>query len=223
MQTHNNIQPRKTMSLHVEIIPVNLFRQNCTLMWDDESGEAVFTDAGGNVPRLMEEAEKRNLKVKAVWLTHGHLDHISGVSEITALNPKIQVFGPHEADRFLLADLTSITKQYNFPPAKPFIPTHWLSDGDTLKVGKYAFKVLHVPGHTPGHVVFYCAEAELLIAGDVIFYESIGRTDFERSNHEDLIRSIREKIFTLADDTQIITGHGRMTTVGHEKQHNPYL
>lgn len=211
------------MSLHVEIIPVTLFRQNCTLMWDDETNEAVFTDVGGKVPQLMEEAEKRGLTVKAVWLTHGHLDHVSGVSELTALRPDLEVLGPHEADRFLLANLAEITKQYDFPPAKPFIPTRWLEEGDTLSVGKYRFQVLHVPGHTPGHIVFYCAEAGLLIAGDVIFYESIGRTDFERSNHDDLIKNICEKIFTLPDDTEIITGHGRTTTVGYEKQHNPYL
>ena len=110
------------MSLHVEIIPVTLFRQNCTLMWDDETNEAVFTDVGGKVPQLMEEAEKRGLTVKAVWLTHGHLDHVSGVSELTALRPDLEVLGPHEADRFLLANLTEITKQYDFPPAKPFMP-----------------------------------------------------------------------------------------------------
>lgn len=211
------------MSLHVEIIAVTLFRQNCTLMWDNETNEAVFTDVGGNVPRLLEEAEKRGLHVKEIWLTHGHLDHVGGVAEMTAGNPKIEVLGPHEADRFLLANLTEITKQYNFPPTKPFMPTRWLKEGDELKVGRYAFKVLHIPGHTPGHIVFYCAEADLLVAGDVIFYESVGRTDFERSNHDDLIRNIREKIFTLPEDTQIVTGHGRMTTVGYEKQHNPYL
>ncbi|MGF6146986.1 hydroxyacylglutathione hydrolase [Kingella potus] len=211
------------MSLHVEIIPVTLFRQNCTLMWDDETNEAVFTDVGGKVPQLMEEAAKRGLNVKAVWLTHGHLDHVSGVAELTALNPSLEVLGPHENDRFLLANLTEITKQYNFPPSKPFIPTRWLEEGDTLNVGKYGFKVLHIPGHTPGHIVFYCAEAGLLVAGDVIFYESIGRTDFERSSHDDLIKNIREKIFTLPDDTEIITGHGRTTTVGYEKLHNPYL
>ena len=120
------------MSLHVEIIAVTLFRQNCTLMWDDETNEAVFTDVGGNVPRLLEEAEKRGLHVKAIWLTHGHLDHVGGVAEMTAGNPKIEVLGPHEADRFLLANLTEITKQYNFPPTKPFMPTRWLKEGDEL-------------------------------------------------------------------------------------------
>ncbi len=211
------------MSLHVEIISVTLFRQNCTLMWDDETNDAVFTDVGGNVPRLLEEAGKRSLKPRAVWLTHGHLDHVAGVVELSRHIPNLEVVGPNEADRFLLANLAEITANYNFPVSPPFMPNRWLEDGDNLTLGKYKFKVLHIPGHTPGHVVFYCEEVGLLVAGDVIFYESIGRTDFERSNHDDLVRNIREKILTLPDDTQIVTGHGRITTVLHEKQHNPYL
>ena len=177
---------------------------------------------GGDVPQLLEEAAKLGVRPKAIWLTHGHLDHAGGVAEMIQHTP-LPVIGPHRADQWLLDNLPEITAGFGFPVSSPVSPSRWLEEGDELKVGRYAFKVLHIPGHTPGHIVFYCAEADLLVAGDVIFYESVGRTDFERSNHDDLIRNIREKIFTLPEDTQIVTGHGRMTTVGYEKQHNPYL
>lgn len=210
------------MSLHFDITAVTPFRQNCTLLWDDESREAVLTDVGGDVPQLLEEIDRRGLTLKAVWLTHGHLDHAAGADELMRLRP-VPVLGPHADDRFLLEQLPVITREYGFPVSPAFEPQQWLAENDCLSVGRYRFQVLHIPGHTPGHVVFYCAEAGLLVAGDVLFYETIGRTDFPRSNHGDLIRNISEKLLTLPEDTTVIPGHGRMTTVGHEKRHNPFL
>lgn len=211
------------MALQVEIMPVTPFRQNCTLIWDDETNEAVFTDVGGEADFLLEEAAKRGLAVKAVWLTHGHLDHAGGVVAMRGLLPGIEVAGPHRDDAFLLEHLPVATAQYGFPVSPAFLPERWLEEGETLAVGCHRFEVLHIPGHTPGHVVFYCAEAGLLIAGDVLFYESIGRTDFPRSNHADLLDNIRGKLWRLPDETQVIPGHGRLTTIGHEKKHNPFL
>ena len=210
------------MSLQFEIIAVTPFRQNCTLLWDDESGEAVLTDVGGDVPFVLDALRRRNLKLTAVWLTHGHLDHTGGVVELRSHLP-VPVSGPHRDDEFLLQALPQTTAQYGFPVSPAFEPEHWLEEGMTLKVGRYAFEVLHIPGHTPGHVVFYCAEAALLIAGDVLFYETVGRTDFPRSNHGDLIRNIHSKLLVLPEHTQVVSGHGRMTSIGHEKRHNPFL
>ena len=210
------------MALQAEIMAVTPFRQNCTLLWDDETNEAVLTDVGGDVPFLLEAVAAKNLKVKAVWLTHGHLDHAGGVVEFVTQQP-VPVIGPHRDDGYLLEALPETTAQYGFPVSPAFTPERWLEEGEVLKVGAYAFQVLHIPGHTPGHVVFYCAEAGLLIAGDVLFYETIGRTDFPRGNHGDLIHNIRTKLLVLPEETQVIAGHGRMTTIGHEKQHNPFL
>lgn len=210
------------MTLQCEIIAVTPFRQNCTLIWDDETREAVLTDVGGDVPFLLEEIKKHDLKLTAIWLTHGHLDHVGGVVELRS-HLDVPVWGPHSEDLFLLEELPRITAEYGFPVSPSFTPTRWLQEGDTLKVGKYVFDVLHAPGHTPGHVVFYCKDAELLIAGDVLFYESIGRTDFPRGNHADLIRNITSKLLVLPEATQVISGHGRTTTIGHEKRHNPFL
>ena len=210
------------MSLQCEIVAVTPFRQNCTLIWDDETREAVLTDVGGEVPFLLQEIEKHGLTLKEVWLTHGHLDHVGGVVELRG-QTGVPVLGPHSEDLFLLEQLPKTTAEYGFPVSPAFVPTRWLNEGDVLKVGRYAFDVLHVPGHTPGHVVFYCKDAELLIAGDVLFYESVGRTDFPRGNHADLIRHIRSKLLVLPETTQVVSGHGRTTTIGHEKRHNPFL
>lgn len=210
------------MPLQCQIMPVTPFRQNCTLLWDDETREGVFTDAGGDVPFLLEEAAKLGVDVGAVWLTHGHLDHAGGVAELREKRP-LEVLGPHEDDLFLLESLPETTAAYGFPVSPAFTPDGWLKQGDTLAVGSHRFDVLHVPGHTPGHVVFHSPENRLLIAGDVLFYESIGRTDFPRGNHDNLLHFIRTRLFTLPDDTAVVPGHGRTTTIGHEKLHNPFL
>ncbi|TFV04435.1 MBL fold metallo-hydrolase, partial [Bacillus stratosphericus] len=149
------------MTLRYEIIAVTPFRQNCTLLWDDETGDAVLIDVGGDVPFVLAETAKRGLKPAAVWLTHGHLDHAGGVAELLS-QYDVPVSGPHQDDAFLLEQLPQITAQYGFPVSPSFEPSRWLQEGDTLKVGNYAFEVMHIPGHTPGHVVFYCKDAELL-------------------------------------------------------------
>lgn len=210
------------MALQFEILPVTPFLQNCTLIWDEDSKDAVLTDVGGESERLLAEVARRGLNLKAVWLTHGHADHVGGVVELTG-KTGIPVLGPHADDDFWIRQLPQITQAYRFPFSPPFAPTRWLNEGDVLEVGAYRFEVLHIPGHTPGHVVLYCAQAGLLVAGDVLFLESIGRTDFPRGNHGDLIRNIHAKILTLPEDTRVITGHGAMTTIGHEKRHNPFL
>ncbi|MBF1291542.1 MAG: MBL fold metallo-hydrolase, partial [Neisseria sicca] len=156
------------MALQAEIIAVTPFRQNCTLLWDDETRETVLTDVGGDVSYLLQELDAKNLTLTAIWLTHGHLDHAGGVVELREHRP-VPVIGPHADDEFLLQALPDTTAQYGFPVSPAFEPTRWLTEGETLKVGSHAFQVLHIPGHTPGHVVFYCAEAGLLIAGDVLF------------------------------------------------------
>ncbi|ULJ62340.1 MBL fold metallo-hydrolase [Wielerella bovis] len=210
------------MALQIQIMPVTAFRQNCTLIWDDETQEAVLTDVGGDVDYVLSEIQKRSLKLQAVWLTHGHLDHAGGIPALLE-RINVPILGAHEDDQFLLDTLPETTASYGFPICPAFTPTRYLHEGDTLTIGNYTFQVLHIPGHTPGHVVFYCAAVSLLIAGDVLFYESIGRTDFPRGNHDDLLRNIREKLYILPDDTQVIAGHGRMTTIGHEKMYNPFI
>ncbi|MDF7676950.1 MBL fold metallo-hydrolase [Neisseriaceae bacterium ESL0693] len=210
------------MALQMRVLPVTPFKQNTALLWDDVTAEAVLTDAGGEAERLLAAVADKGLNLQAIWLTHGHLDHAGGVVDLCQKRP-VPVLGPHKEDAYLLADLPQITAQYHFPVSPAFKPDRWLADGDVLHVGSHAFKVMHVPGHTPGHIVFYNAEHKLLIAGDVLFRHSIGRTDFPRGNHAQLLEGIRTKLLTLPDNTRVLPGHGPMTTIGEEKQHNPYL
>lgn len=214
------------MSLNIRIFPVTPYEQNCSLLWDDETNEAVLVDVGGEAKRLWAFIQEMNLNLKEIWLTHGHLDHVGGVVEMGELSNHVPVIGPHEEDLFLLEDLPNKTREYakhGFEFSPSFIPTRWLNEGDKLTVGQYAFDVLHIPGHTPGHVVFYCAREKLLIAGDVLFKESVGRTDFPRGNTQDLLNGIREKLYVLPDDVLVVAGHRETTTIGHEKQFNPYV
>lgn len=210
------------MALQIQVIPVTPFQQNAALLWDDVSREAVLTDVGGESERLLSAVSQHQLKLQAIWLTHGHLDHASGVADLTE-QQSVPVLGPHQSDDYWLQALPEITANYGFPVSKPLTPTRWLEDGDELSVGEHKFIVYHIPGHTPGHVVFYNQENNLLIAGDVLFRESIGRTDFPGGNHADLIHGIQSKLLTLPDSTRVLPGHGPMTTIGHEKLHNPYL
>lgn len=210
------------MALQIQVIPVTPFQQNAALLWDDVSREAVLTDVGGESERLLSAVSQHQLKLQAIWLTHGHLDHASGVADLTE-QQSVPVLGPHQSDDYWLQALPEITANYGFPVSKPLTPTRWLEDGDELSVGEHKFIVYHIPGHTPGHVVFYNQENNLLIAGDVLFHESIGRTDFPGGNHADLIHGIQSKLLTLPDSTRVLPGHGPMTTIGHEKLHNPYL
>ncbi|WP_367483738.1 MBL fold metallo-hydrolase [Snodgrassella alvi] len=210
------------MALQIQVIPVTPFQQNAALLWDDVSREAVLTDVGGEAERLLSAVSQHQLKLQAIWLTHGHLDHASGVANLTE-QQSVPVLGPHQSDDYWLQALPEITANYGFPVSKPLTPTRWLEDGDELSVGEHKFIVYHIPGHTPGHVVFYSQANNLLIAGDVLFRESIGRTDFPGGNHADLIHGIQSKLLTLPDSTRVLPGHGPMTTIGHEKLHNPYL
>lgn len=220
-QPENSSKKGNTKMLQFTVLPVTPLRQNSTLIWDDETLDAVLTDVGGDVDYLLNEVAQRKLKLTAVWLTHGHFDHIGGVAELLK-KQSVKVYGCHREDAYLFDMLPEIAARYGMR-AECFTPNQFLDENDTVRVGNYAFEVLHIPGHTPGSVVYYCAAANLLIAGDVLFYESIGRTDFPRGDSAALLHGITHKLFRLPENTQVITGHGALTTIGHEKQHNPFF
>ncbi len=155
-------------------------------------------------------------------LTHGHLDHCAAAKDLSDLL-NVPIEGPQIDEQFWLDQLPEQTARFGFGHAKAFVPTRWLEDGDHVQVGNVDLEVLHCPGHTPGHVVFFDKEDRLALVGDVLFAGSIGRTDFPRGNHADLINAIKTKLWPLGDDVQFVPGHGPMSTFGKERQTNPYV
>lgn len=208
--------------LQVKIVPVTAFAQNCSIVWDSESKEAVLIDAGGEPEKLQKEVEELGLIVKALWLTHGHLDHAGAVGALTKLW-NIPVIGPHKEDAFWLDMIQEVSARYGFPIPEPVVGNQWLEGGEVLELGNEKFEVRFAPGHTPGHVIFYNENNGVLWTGDVLFKESIGRTDFPKGNHQQLIDSIHRECFSLPDETQFISGHGPISTIGHEKKYNPFV
>ena len=208
--------------LQVKIVPVTAFAQNCSIVWDSESKEAVLIDAGGEPEKLKKEIADLGLTVKALWLTHGHLDHAGAVGALVNAW-QVPVIGPHKADQFWLDMLQEISARYGFPTPEPVVVNQWLQGGEVLTLGQEQFEVRFAPGHTPGHVIFYNQKNNILWTGDVLFKGSIGRTDFPKGNHAQLIESIHRECFSLPDETQFISGHGPISSIGYEKQFNPFV
>lgn len=203
------------------ILPVTPYQQNCSLVWD-AAGRAALIDPGGEAERLLAAIEERGLTLEKILLTHGHLDHVGAAAELRDVLG-VPIVGPQQDEQFWLDLLPQQAELFSFPPAVAFTPDQWLEDGDTVEVGAIRFEVLHCPGHTPGHVVFYQPDARLAFVGDVLFKGSIGRTDFPRGDHVALIRAIREKLFPLGDDVRFVPGHGAMSSFGHERIENPFV
>ena len=204
------------------IIPVTPLAQNCTLLCCEQTRRAAVVDPGGEIDRIISMAQSKNVEIEKILITHGHFDHIGGVSEL-AERLSIPVEGPHREDQFLIESLPQQCKIYDFPPTQSFIPDRWLKQGDQVVFGDQQLEVLHCPGHTPGHVVYFHEKEKLALVGDVLFKGSIGRTDFPRGNHETLIRSIHEKLWPLGGDVQFIPGHGPLSTFGEEQKTNPHV
>ena len=204
------------------IAPVTPLQQNCTIVWCTKTNRAAIIDPGGEVPRLLKLIEELGLTLEKIWITHGHLDHAGGTAALQEATGAL-IEGPHPDDQFWIDDIGASAAKWGMPEARPFTPDRWLGDGDVVTLGDTEFEVLHCPGHTPGHVIFFHREARLAQVGDVLFQGSIGRTDFPRGNHQDLIDAITKKLWPLGPDVQFVPGHGPMSTFGAERRSNPYV
>jgi len=204
------------------IVPGTLFEQNCMLLWDETTRQAVVIDTGGDVPQIQAAIAKADVKVVQIWLTHGHIDHVGGAAELRdAL--QVDIIGPHVADKFLLDHVVESGEKYGMTGTRNFAPDRWLEEGDRVSVGGLDFDILHCPGHSPGSVVYYNKAMKFAHVGDVLFAGSVGRTDFPGCSHEALISSIMTKLIPLGDDVGFICGHGPGSTIGQERMTNPFL
>jgi glyoxylase-like metal-dependent hydrolase (beta-lactamase superfamily II) len=210
------------MALKIAIVPVTAFEQNCTVLMCDNTNEAAVVDPGGETNKIKAQLERMGAKPTKILLTHAHIDHAGGTAGL-ARDLNVPVIGPHKEDDFWIQSLPQQSMMFGFPQAEAFTPDQWLNDGDTVTVGDVTLEVIHTPGHTPGHVVFFDKEGKKALVGDVIFNGSIGRTDFPKGNFDELVSSIRDKLFPLGDDIEFICGHGPNSTFGHERQHNPFV
>ncbi len=205
-----------------KIIPVTELQQNCSLIWCEESNKGAIIDPGDDLDLIMQSISENKVKVEKIFITHAHFDHAGGAHKL-AQKLKIEIEGPHIADQPLLDNLSEQSENWGFPPVPTFTPNRWLQQDDEITIGNLQLQVLHCPGHTPGHVVFVHTESRLAFVGDVLFKGSIGRTDFPLSNHQDLIDSIKNRLWPLGNDIIFIPGHGPLSTFGEERKFNQFV
>ena len=211
-----------SQSLQVAIIPVTPFQQNCSLLWCTDTKKAAVVDPGGDLDTIDAAIAEQGVTLEKILITHGHIDHAGSAGAFAECHG-VPIEGPHKDDTFWIDQAKESGATYGLPEAAPFTPDRWLVDGDTVTVGNLTMQVLHCPGHTPGHVVFYEPTTNVAVVGDVLFQGSIGRTDFPRGNHADLINAITTKLWPLGDDVTFVPGHGPTSTFGAERQSNPFV
>lgn len=208
--------------MKVGIVPVTPFQQNCSIVVCEATGRAALVDPGGDLDLLLDAVRRAGATLEKILLTHGHIDHCGGTAELRR-TLGLPVEGPHVDDRFWIDQLPEQGVRFGLPRLEAFTPDRWLQGGDTVMVGEMPFEVKHCPGHTPGHVVFFQRGERVAFVGDVLFRGSIGRTDFPRGNHAQLIRSITTELWPLGDDVAFVPGHGPTSTFGAERTDNPYV
>lgn len=211
------------------IIPVTAFQQNCCLVWAEGTRECLVVDPGGDTERIVAAIAKYDLVAQTILLTHGHLDHAGGAATLRKVlsaragAAPVPVIGPDRRDEFLLQRIEDDAARFGLPGLRNLAPDRWLEEGEVVALGALRFDVLHCPGHSPGSLVYVERDARFALVGDVLFQGSIGRTDFPRGNHADLIASITGKLWPLGGDTAFVPGHGPMSTFAHERASNPHV
>ena len=201
--------------------PVTPFDQNASILYCSETKKCAIVDPGGDIEILLKIAKDNELVPEKILLTHGHIDHAGGATEIAQIL-RVEIHGPHEDDKFLLDSLEEQGRMFGLN-SKDCSPDVWLDEGDIVTIGKQKLETYFCPGHTPGHLIFYNLESKLAIVGDVLFCGSIGRTDLPGGNFDILIQSVQDKLWPLGRDIEFIPGHGPMSTFEAERQSNPFV
>ncbi len=216
----------------IEQITLTAFQQHTRLLGCERTRRAVCVDPGEATDEIVEALDRLGLELQAIALTHAHMDHVGGVAALKRARPEAVVV-LHEADELLYFALPRQPELLGIPRARwrqlgfeyeepPPVERHW-RDGEIYRVGELSFKVLHCPGHTPGHVVLFEPDERKVFVGDCLFAGSVGRTDLPGGSTEQLMDSIHDKLLTLGDDVTVYSGHGPQTTIGRERRTNPFL
>ena len=203
------------------IQPVTLFEQNASIIFCDETKKCAIVDPGGDIDLLLNIAKEKELLPEKILLTHGHIDHAGGATEISEIL-NVEIHGPHIDDKFLLDGLQKQGEMFGLQ-SKNCNPDKWLKEGDVVLVGNEKLEVYFCPGHTPGHIIFFNKKANLALVGDVLFNGSIGRTDLPGGNYNQLIESVKNKLWPLGHDIEFIPGHGPNSTFAQERAVNAFV
>lgn len=204
-----------------KVLSVGMLESNCYILGDEETREAVVIDPGGDAPEILAVLRQEKLQLKTIINTHGHFDHVGANKELQeATGAPIAI---HAADAPMLSQPSAEALFFTGGRLQPSQASILLQEGDVLDFGRYQLKVLHTPGHTPGGICLVLLQEPIVYVGDTLFAGSIGRTDFPGGSFEDLINSVRTKIFTLGDHYLVMPGHGPATTVGQERLYNPFF
>jgi len=216
----------------IEELTVTTFQQHTRIVGCERTGRAICIDPGDDSERIVGAIDKHGFDLQAIAITHAHLDHVGGVASLKKLKPEAKVT-LHKADEFIYLALPEqpawigiprsqwSAMGFDFEPPPP-VDDYW-EDGQSYKVGELDFKVIHCPGHTPGHVVLFEPRERKVFVGDVLFAGSVGRTDLPGGSTEQLMDAIRNKLLPIGDDVEVYSGHGPLTTIGHERLTNPFL
>ncbi|HTS76996.1 MAG TPA: MBL fold metallo-hydrolase [Bryobacteraceae bacterium] len=204
-----------------EILPVGMLQCNCSIFGDEPSREAIVIDPGDEIDRILAILAKHALKVKAIVITHAHIDHIGGAAKLKAATGAPVYMNQNDQELYDHLDIQAGWLGMR-TPEKIEIDAN-AAEGEALKLGEAEFQVLHTPGHTQGSISLWIPAENKLVAGDTLFRDSIGRTDLPGGDGKQILRSIHTKLLPLAEDAIVIPGHGPNTTIGREKERNPFL
>ena len=205
-----------------EIIPVGMLACNCSIVGDESTGEALIIDPGDEIDRILEILKRHNLRATQIIATHAHIDHVGGIDKLrrTCGAPVLL----HEDDHVLYQNLSTQADWLGVEPPGVAEIDQFVREGQTIRCGELAFEVLHTPGHSPGSISLHRKGGERQIfSGDTLFEGSIGRTDLWGGSMEEILRSIKERLLVFDDATRVFPGHGAATTIGHEREMNPFL
>ncbi len=204
-----------------EVLPVGLLQCNCSILGDEGTGDAVVVDPGANIAEIIVVLARNTLTVRQILITHAHIDHIAGAQELKRLTGAPILYNQKDLPLVALMDVQATWIGVATPEVKP--PDDDLAEGATFAAGTIKGVALHTPGHTQGSMCLYLPGEALLIAGDTLFAGSVGRTDLPGGDGKQLLRSIRDRLLPLPDNTRVIAGHGEPTTIGEERENNPFL